>query len=76
MVILKGPFEVLVGLLYGFLLGVISWVLPVPKEHNTDVLRFILLLTAGVVSLFGSQMVSDTFTFICFLNFALIIFPY
>lgn len=56
-VILKGPFEVVVGVLYGLVLGALSWVLPVPSENNTDVLRFSLLLAAGVVSLFGSQMI-------------------
>lgn len=62
-VILKGPFEVVVGVLYGLVLGALSWVLPVPREHNTDVVRFSLLLAAGVVSLFGSQMVKEAETF-------------
>lgn len=59
MVILKGPFEVVIGVLYGLVLGALSWVLPVPGEDNKDVLRFVLLLTGGVVSLFGSQMVRE-----------------
>lgn len=60
MVILKGPFEVVVGVLYGLVLGALSWVLPVPSENNKDLLRFVLLLTGGVVSLFGSQLVRET----------------
>ncbi|KAK8395971.1 hypothetical protein O3P69_005218 [Scylla paramamosain] len=57
MVILKGPFEVVVGLIYGVVLGVLCWVLPVPSQHNAPLLRFVVLLTAGVVSLFGSPLI-------------------
>ncbi|KAG0726903.1 Sodium/hydrogen exchanger 9B2 [Chionoecetes opilio] len=56
-VILKGPFEVVVGVVYGVVLGALCWVLPVPSEHNTPVLRFVVLLAAGVVSLFGSPLI-------------------
>ena len=58
MVILKGPFEVVVGLIYGVVLGMLCWVLPVPSQHNAPVLRFVVLLAAGVLSLFGSPLVS------------------
>ena len=55
---MKGPFEVVVGLVYGLVLGALCWVLPVSTEHNALVLRFVVLLSAGVVSLFGSPLVS------------------
>lgn len=62
-VILKGPFEVVVGVVYGLVLGILCWVLPVPTEHNAPVLRFVVLLAAGIVSLFGSPLVRSRSSF-------------
>ncbi|KAG7156541.1 sodium/hydrogen exchanger 9B2-like [Homarus americanus] len=56
-VILKGPFEVLVGLLFGLIFGVLCWVLPNRKEQEAQVMRFAIILSAGLLSVFGSQMV-------------------
>ncbi|KAK3869187.1 hypothetical protein Pcinc_025491 [Petrolisthes cinctipes] len=57
MVILKGPFEVVVGLLYGAVVGALCWVLPESSHNAADVLRLAMVFFAGLFSLFGSQIV-------------------
>lgn len=56
-VILKGPFEVVVGLLYGALVGALCWVLPESSHKVAHVLRLAMVVFAGLFALFGSQMV-------------------
>ncbi|XP_071552280.1 sodium/hydrogen exchanger 9B2-like isoform X2 [Panulirus ornatus] len=56
-VILKGPFEVLVGIIYGVFLGMLCWILPNHDEQQVPLLRFAVILSAGLLSLFGSQMI-------------------
>lgn len=57
MVILKGPFEVVVGLLYGALVGALCWVLPESSHKVAHVLRLAMVFFAGLFALFASQMV-------------------
>ncbi|XP_054710122.1 sodium/hydrogen exchanger 9B2-like isoform X2 [Uloborus diversus] len=55
--IAKGPLEVLVGLVYGIVLGLISWYLPNPEEKNKNVFRFMILCFGAMFILFGSAAV-------------------
>ncbi|GBM29940.1 hypothetical protein AVEN_30075-1, partial [Araneus ventricosus] len=53
--IAKGPLEMLVGIVYGVLLGVIAWYIPNPDEKSKSVFRFLILCLGGTFVLFGSQ---------------------
>ncbi|CAL1260990.1 unnamed protein product [Larinioides sclopetarius] len=53
--IAQGPLEMLVGIIYGILLGVITWYIPNPDEKSTSVFRFLILCFGGMCVLFGSQ---------------------
>ncbi|XP_035223417.1 sodium/hydrogen exchanger 9B2-like, partial [Stegodyphus dumicola] len=53
--IAQGPLEVLVGIIYGVLLGFISWYIPNPEEKSKSVFRFLILCFGGTFVLFGSQ---------------------
>lgn len=59
--VLKGPFEAAVGIGYGLLLGALCWYLPEIcnlqniSKPKYDLHRFVFLLLAGVIALFGSQ---------------------
>ncbi|GBN62257.1 hypothetical protein AVEN_3796-1 [Araneus ventricosus] len=53
--IAKGPLEMLVGIIYGVLLGVIAWYIPYPDEKSKSVFRFLILCLGGTFVLFGSQ---------------------
>ncbi|XP_047501492.1 sodium/hydrogen exchanger 9B2-like isoform X3 [Penaeus chinensis] len=55
-IILKGPIEVVMGLVYGLGVGALLWVLPNIEERNAQNLRFFLLACAGLLAVFGSQM--------------------
>ncbi|XP_042856263.1 sodium/hydrogen exchanger 9B2-like isoform X4 [Penaeus japonicus] len=55
-IILKGPIEVVMGLVYGLGVGALLWVLPNIEERNAHNLRFFLLGSAGLLAVFGSQM--------------------
>ncbi|XP_070000471.1 sodium/hydrogen exchanger 9B2-like isoform X3 [Penaeus vannamei] len=55
-IILKGPIEVVMGLVYGLGVGALFWVLPNIEERSAQNLRFFLLGCAGLLAVFGSQM--------------------
>ncbi|XP_067937026.1 sodium/hydrogen exchanger 9B2-like [Watersipora subatra] len=52
--IVKGPLEALGGVIYGVIVGVITWYLPPSTHKNLDVTRSFLLLCGGLFALFGS----------------------
>lgn len=56
---MKGPIEVVMGLVYGLGVGALFWVLPNIEERSAQNLRFFLLGCAGLLAVFGSQMVSS-----------------
>ena len=58
MQLLQGPLDVLIGTAYGLILGFICWILPHQDNSYVPFFRFLLLFTAGLVSLFGSAIVS------------------
>lgn len=52
--IFKGPLELVIGLLYGVVGGVILWYIP---NHNQQVqLRSVFLVCGGLLSVFGSDL--------------------
>ncbi|CAL4147907.1 unnamed protein product [Meganyctiphanes norvegica] len=55
--IVQGPIEVAMGLLYGGVIGAISWVLPYRKEADLSKQRFLFLFAAGLVAVFGSKKI-------------------
>lgn len=55
--IVQGPIEVAMGLLYGGIIGAISWVLPYRKEADLGMQRFLFLFAAGLVAIFGSKKI-------------------
>lgn len=61
MKILQGPFDVLIGLGYGVVVGALCWLLPYRHEESLISNRFIILLFGGLLVLFGSAMVSLRF---------------
>jgi NhaP-type Na+/H+ or K+/H+ antiporter len=56
--IFKGPIEVLVGVIYGIIIGVVLWFIPSKwdsyKNKSKNTLRLNILLLSGIFSLFGS----------------------
>lgn len=53
--IAQGPVQIIIGIIYGILLGVITWYLPNPDEKSRSVLRFLLLCFGGLFVLFVSH---------------------
>ncbi|XP_071828857.1 sodium/hydrogen exchanger 9B2-like [Apostichopus japonicus] len=53
--IFRGPIEVVMGLAYGFLVGVLLWYFPAETENNVGGKRTILLLSGGIFAIFGSN---------------------
>lgn len=53
--IAKGPVEVLAGIIYGVILGIISWYIPNPFEKSKSVFRVIILAFGGMFIMFGSE---------------------
>jgi NhaP-type Na+/H+ or K+/H+ antiporter len=57
--IFKGPVEVLIGVIYGIIIGVVLWFIPSKwdsyKNKSENVLRLNILLLSGIFSLFGSE---------------------
>lgn len=53
--IAKGPVEVIAGIIYGVVLGMISWYIPNPFEKSKSVFRVIILAFGGMFIMFGSQ---------------------
>ena len=58
--LLHGPAEVLMGLSYGIVVGLLCWVLPNRHHAACALLQFSLLIAAGLFALFGSQKVRIT----------------
>ncbi|GFS30330.1 hypothetical protein NPIL_731 [Nephila pilipes] len=56
--IAQGPLEVLVGIIYGIVLGIITWYIPNPEEKSKSVFRFLILCFGGMFVLFGSQAIN------------------
>ncbi|XP_052812372.1 sodium/hydrogen exchanger 9B2-like isoform X2 [Mya arenaria] len=55
--IIKGPIGVLVGIAYGFLAGFFLWFIPAKDSANPVFYRYLLLLSAGLIAIFGSSRV-------------------
>jgi NhaP-type Na+/H+ or K+/H+ antiporter len=55
--ILQGPIEIIVGVLFGFLWGGIVQYLPDKNHHNLKFFRWLLLVCGGLISIFGSKAV-------------------
>ncbi|XP_018017063.1 sodium/hydrogen exchanger 9B2 [Hyalella azteca] len=53
--ILHGPLEVLIALTYGVVMGFVCWILPNKQHPGGSVVQYLVLLTAGLVALFGSS---------------------
>ncbi|GIY56875.1 hypothetical protein CEXT_760451 [Caerostris extrusa] len=56
--IAQGPLEVLGGIIYGIILGMIMWYIPSPEQKSKSVFRFMILCFGGMFVLFGSQAVN------------------
>ncbi|CAL4065695.1 unnamed protein product, partial [Meganyctiphanes norvegica] len=54
---LKGPVEVVIGIIFGGIMGTLAWVLPNRSFEDKDRLRFYYLIGCGLVAIFGSEMV-------------------
>ncbi|XP_013384872.1 uncharacterized protein LOC106154881 [Lingula anatina] len=52
--ILQGPLEVLIGVVYGVVVGIVCWYFPHKKHKNLVMYRTFLLSGAGLFALFGS----------------------
>ena len=57
--LLTGPLEVVMGLGYGMVVGVLLWFLPGLTNSRLSLLRLLLLTCAGLLALFGSQKVGE-----------------
>lgn len=55
--LMQGPLEVVMGLAYGGMLGMLCWILPNKNHESCALLRFAVLLTAGLFALFGSHKI-------------------
>ncbi|XP_043228018.1 sodium/hydrogen exchanger 9B2-like isoform X2 [Amphibalanus amphitrite] len=55
--LLSGPLEVVMGLGYGVVGGVLLWYLPGASNSRLALLRLLLLTCTGLLALFGSQKV-------------------
>ncbi|OWA52319.1 Mitochondrial sodium/hydrogen exchanger 9B2 [Hypsibius exemplaris] len=55
--IIQGPLEILVGLLYGCVIGIIFWYLPHRGHEDVGLFRFLFLFLGGLVSIIGSKAV-------------------
>ena len=53
--IVQGPLEVLLGLTYGGVFGLLCWFFPNRHHQSCSTLQFLMLLSAGLLALFGSQ---------------------
>lgn len=55
--ILQGPLEVLIGITWGILMGVISIYIPHSEEKSVAMLRTAMVGASGLLSVLGSQLV-------------------
>ena len=53
----KGPLEVVAGLVYGAVFGVVCWALPHQESKNRPAFKFIILFCLGALGMFGSHKV-------------------
>ncbi|PIK45923.1 putative mitochondrial sodium/hydrogen exchanger 9B2 [Apostichopus japonicus] len=53
--ILRGPLELVIGLVYGLSGGVLVWYIPHDKKTASQ-LRFIFLVSGGILAVFGSDL--------------------
>ncbi|XP_042907434.1 sodium/hydrogen exchanger 9B2 [Parasteatoda tepidariorum] len=51
----QGPVEIVVGISYGIIVGVIFWYVPNPEEKSKSTFRFMMLVFAAMCVFFGSQ---------------------
>ncbi|KAJ8022525.1 Sodium/hydrogen exchanger 9B2 [Holothuria leucospilota] len=56
--IFRGPIEVVIGLAYGFLTGVLFWYFPAKEEEGVAAKRTVLLFCGGVLAVFGSNAIN------------------
>lgn len=59
-VIMQGPSEVLIGITWGFLMGIISIYIPHWEESSVTQLRTIMVGASGLLTVLGSQLVDYT----------------
>ncbi|XP_015927329.1 sodium/hydrogen exchanger 9B2 [Parasteatoda tepidariorum] len=51
----QGPVEMLIGIAYGIIVGMILWIIPNSEENSKSIFRFLLLTLASTCIFFGSQ---------------------
>ncbi|XP_011416874.3 sodium/hydrogen exchanger 9B2 [Magallana gigas] len=56
--IIKGPLGALLGIVYGFVAGIMLWYLPGKDSSNSLFYRGMLLFGCGLIAIFGSSAVS------------------
>ncbi|KAK3911082.1 Sodium/hydrogen exchanger 9B2 [Frankliniella fusca] len=56
-VIIQGPLEVLIGITWGFLMGIISIYIPHQEEKSVIQLRTIMIGASGLLTVLGSQLI-------------------
>ncbi|XP_022779833.1 sodium/hydrogen exchanger 9B2-like isoform X2 [Stylophora pistillata] len=54
--IFRGPIELLMGAVFGSLVGILCWFLPNKSEKDRSHNRFVILLGCAMLSVFGSNM--------------------
>ncbi|KAL9984446.1 hypothetical protein ACROYT_G006738 [Oculina patagonica] len=54
--IFRGPIELLMGIVFGTLVGVLCWFLPNKTEQDRSRNRFVILLGCAMLSVFGSNV--------------------
>ncbi|XP_071552701.1 sodium/hydrogen exchanger 9B2-like isoform X2 [Panulirus ornatus] len=55
--VLKGPVEILVGIVYGIVFGILCWFLPHKEKENRATYKFIVIFSLGALGMFGSHKV-------------------
>ncbi|XP_069956848.1 sodium/hydrogen exchanger 9B2 isoform X1 [Cherax quadricarinatus] len=55
--ILKGPVEILLGIIYGIFFGLLCWFVPYKEKRNRAVYKFIIVFCLGALGMFGSHKV-------------------
>ncbi|XP_052237809.1 sodium/hydrogen exchanger 9B2-like [Dreissena polymorpha] len=55
--IAKGPLGIVAGIAYGFAAGIFLWYIPSGDGPNRVFYRYVMLLSAGLIALFGSSEV-------------------
>nr|XP_045611562.1 sodium/hydrogen exchanger 9B2-like isoform X1 [Procambarus clarkii]XP_045611657.1 sodium/hydrogen exchanger 9B2-like isoform X1 [Procambarus clarkii]XP_045611740.1 sodium/hydrogen exchanger 9B2-like isoform X1 [Procambarus clarkii] len=55
--ILKGPVEILAGIVYGIVFGLLCWIVPSSDKKSRAFYKFIIVFILGSLGMFGSQKV-------------------